>query len=155
MRSKVAACETLIGLANRCLVESSSRELDADIYCAIHGIRDSNTLLNESLKDIRANGFVLVTQFGHRSWAEAPRFTSQMECAAGLVPDGLYTISNEPRIVCATALTAHAILGTRTFRSDEGRRSEPIASQLASEIQKETSMFARIWRVTFLGSNCP
>src|SRR4051812_37235330 len=112
MRFKIVQCETLLGLANRCLVEWSPRELDADIYCAVHAIKDGNDLSHEPLKEIRANGFVLVIQFGHRGWIESPRYTSKMECAAGLVPAGLHTISNDPRIVCSTALSARAVLGS-------------------------------------------
>jgi hypothetical protein len=40
---------------------------------------------------------------------QVPPFTEELKYAKSLVPDGLYTISSEPRIVCAAALRALAI----------------------------------------------
>jgi hypothetical protein len=39
-----------------------------------------------------------------------PPFTEQLKYAKSLLPDGLYTISSDARIVCATALCALALI---------------------------------------------
>ena len=118
MRLKSVPPSTLVGLANRCLIEVDSRALDAEIYCAFHAVKDGNDLSCQSLIDIHNNGHILITQFGHSTWIESPRFTSEMKFASMLVPSGLYTISKNPRIVCATALTAMAIIDARPFSVD-------------------------------------
>jgi hypothetical protein len=46
---------------------------------------------------------VLILEPGLEGWVEVPPFTSDMKYAASLVPDGLYTISRDPRIVCSTS----------------------------------------------------
>ncbi|MEA2913429.1 MAG: hypothetical protein QOJ15_5510 [Bradyrhizobium sp.] len=109
MRLSVVPPSTLVGLANRCLFEPASRALDAEIYCGIHHIKDGNDLRTHALVVARRSGLVLILEPELEGWVEVPPFTSDMKYAASLVPDGLYTISRDPRIVCSTALTALAI----------------------------------------------
>jgi hypothetical protein len=99
----------LVVLANRCLNEPASRALDTEIYCAIHGIPDGNDLGSPALVEARAKGDVLIVEPGLQCWVEAPPFTEDLKYARSLVPEGLYTISRDPRIVCAAALAALAI----------------------------------------------
>ena len=100
---------TLAMLANRCLLEPPSRALDVDIYCALHGIEDGNDLASPALVEARAKGDVLIVEPGLHGWVEAPPFTEQLKYAKSLLPDGLYTISSDARIVCAAALRALAL----------------------------------------------
>jgi hypothetical protein len=100
---------TLATLADRCLREASSRALDVEIYCAIHGIEDGNDLGSPALVEARAKGDVLIVEPGMHGWVEVPPFTGQLKYAKSLLPDGLYTISSEARIVCAAALRALAL----------------------------------------------
>ncbi len=99
----------LAALADRCLAEVPSRALDVEIYCALHGIEDGNDLGSPALVEARAKGDVLIVEPGLHGWVEVPPFTEELMYAKSLVPDGLYTISSEPRIVCAAALHALAI----------------------------------------------
>jgi hypothetical protein len=99
----------LAALADRCLAEAPSRALDVEIYCAIHGIEDGNDLGSPALVEARAKGDVLIVEPGLHGWVEVPPFTGELKYAKSLLPDGLYTISSEPRIVCAAALRALAI----------------------------------------------
>ena len=124
MRLSVVPPSTLVGLANRCLYESASRALDAEIYCGIHHIKDGNDLRTHALVVARRSGLVLILEPGLEGWVEVPPFTSDMKYAASLVPDGLYTISRDPRIVCSTALMALAITNAPPIPYDflnEGR----------------------------------
>jgi hypothetical protein len=100
---------TLAELADRCLAEAPSRALDVEIYCAIHGIEDGNDLASPALIEARARGEALIVEQGRQGWVEVPPFTGELKYAKSLLPDGLYTISPDPRIVCATALWALAI----------------------------------------------
>ena len=100
---------TLATLAARCLSEAPSRALDVEIYCALHGIEDGNDLASPALVEARAKGDVLIVEPGMHGWVEVPPFTGELKYAKSLVPDGLYTISSDPRIVCAAALQALAI----------------------------------------------
>ena len=99
----------LATLADRCLAEAPSRALDVEIYCAIHGIEDGNDLASPALVEARAKGDVLIVEPGLQGWVEVPPFTGELKYAKSLLPDGLHTISSEPRIVCAAALHALAI----------------------------------------------
>jgi hypothetical protein len=99
----------LVALANRCLSEPASRALDSEIYCAIHDITDGNDLGSPALIEARAKGDVLIVERSLQGWVEAPPFTGDLKYARSLVPEGLYTISSDPRIVCATALAALAM----------------------------------------------
>jgi hypothetical protein len=99
----------LVGLANRCLMEPASRALDAEIYCAFHNIADGNDLASAALVEARHKGEVLLIEPGVHGWIDVPPFTSELRHAKSLVPDGLLTISRDPLIICATALTALAI----------------------------------------------
>jgi hypothetical protein len=100
---------TLAALADRCLAEAPSRALDVEIYCALHGIEDGNDLASPALVEARAKGDVLIVEPGLQGWVEVPPFTGELKYAKSLLPDGLYTISSEPRIVCAAALRALAL----------------------------------------------
>jgi hypothetical protein len=100
---------TLATLADRCLTEAPSRALDVEIYCAIHGIDDGNDLASPALVEARAKGDVLIVEPGLWGWVEVPPFTGVLKYAKSLLPDGLYTISSDPRIVCAAALRALAL----------------------------------------------
>lgn len=100
---------TLATLANRCLAEAPSRALDVEIYCAIHGIEDGNELASPALVEARAKGDVLIVEPGLWGWVEVPPFTGELKYAKSLLPDGVYTISSDPRIVCAAALRALAL----------------------------------------------
>jgi hypothetical protein len=100
---------TLATLANRCLAEAPSRALDVEIYCAIHGIEDGNELASPALIEARAKGDVLIVEPGLWGWVEVPPFTGELKYAKSLLPDGVHTISPDPRIVCAAALRALAL----------------------------------------------
>ena len=100
---------TLATLADRCLTEAPSRALDVEIYCAIHGIDDGNDLASPALVEARAKGDVLIVEPGLWGWVEVPPFTGVLKYAKSLLPDGLHTISSDPRIVCAAALRALAL----------------------------------------------
>ena len=124
MRPRVVPSSALVGLANRCLIEPPSRALDAEIYCGVHHINDGNNLGTPALAEARREGFVLILEPGLEGWVEVPPFTSDMKYATSLVPDGLYTISRDPRIVCSTALMALAITNAPPIPYDflnEGR----------------------------------
>jgi hypothetical protein len=99
----------LATLADRCLSEAPSRALDVEIYCAIHGIDDGNDLASPALVEARAKGDVLIVEPGLHGWVEVPPFTEELKYAKSLLPDGLYTISSEARMVCAAALHALAL----------------------------------------------
>lgn len=99
----------LAALADRCLTEAPSRALDVEIYCVIHGIEDGNDLVSPALMEARAKGDVLIVEPGLWGWVEVPPFTAELKYAKSLLPDGVYTISSDPRIVCAAALRALAL----------------------------------------------
>ncbi len=99
----------LATLADRCLAEAPSRALDVEIYCAIHGIEDGNELASPALVEARAKGDVLIVEPGLWGWVEVPPFTGVLMYAKSLLPDGVYTISSDPRIVCSAALRALAL----------------------------------------------
>lgn len=101
----------MAALADRCLAEAPSRALDVEIYCALHGIEDGNDLASPALVEARAKGDVLIVEPGLQGWVEVPPFTGELKYAKSLLPDGLYTISSDPRIVCAAALRALALTG--------------------------------------------
>src|SRR5262245_18227141 len=100
---------TLAALADRCLTEAPSRALDVEIYCVIHGIEDGNDLVSPALMEARSKGDVLIVEPGLWGWVEVPPFTAELKYAKSLLPDGVYTISSDPRIVCASALRALAL----------------------------------------------
>ena len=99
-------------LAVRCLQEPASRELDGEIYCALHNIEDVNDLSSHNLLEARSNGEVLVEhrRGGGIGWIQAPPFTAELRYAESLLPDGVATICRDPRRVCAAALNARALL---------------------------------------------
>ena len=99
----------LAELADRCLTEAPSRAFDVEIYCVIHGIEDGNDLASPALIEARAKGDVLIVEPGLWEWVEVPPFTGELKYAKSLLPDGVYTISSDPRIVCAAALSALAL----------------------------------------------
>ena len=99
-----------IAVSNRCLIEPASRALDAAIFCAVLGATDANPLSSAPLIEARARGHILINQPAIKGWAEAPPYTKDLGYAKSLVPEGLSTIARDPRIVCATALVARAIL---------------------------------------------
>lgn len=99
----------MAALADRCLREAPSRALDVEIYCALHGIEDGNDLASPALVEARAKGDVLIVEAGLQVWVEVPPFTGELKYAKSLLPDGVYTISSDPRIVCAAALRALAL----------------------------------------------
>ena len=103
------APSTLAALADRCLAEAPSRALDVEIYCALHGIEDGNELASPALVEARAKGEVLIVEPGLWGWVEVPPFTGVLKYAKSLLPDGVYTISADPRIVCAAALRTLAL----------------------------------------------
>ncbi len=51
----------------------------------------------------------MIVEPGLQGWVEVPPFTGELKYAKSLLPDGLYTISSDPRIVCAAALRALAL----------------------------------------------
>jgi hypothetical protein len=109
---------SLVALADRCLREPASRRLDGEIYCALHNIEDINDLSDHKLMEARKNGQVLV-EHPHGAgceWIEAPPFTAEPRYAEALVPEGLVTIAKDPRIICATALHARALMSARAPR---------------------------------------
>ena len=48
--------DRLLALAERCLQEPASRQLDGEIYCAVHYIEDRNSLSMPNLWDAKLNG---------------------------------------------------------------------------------------------------
>jgi len=104
----------------RCLIEPASRALDAAIYCAVLGATDDNTLSSAVLVEVRASGFILNSQ-PVKAWVYAPWYTEDLASAQSLVPAGLSTISRDPRLVCATALKARAILNAPSLPLDDRR----------------------------------
>jgi hypothetical protein len=116
------ALSPFITIANRCLVEPASRALDAAIHCAVLGITDANPLSSAALIEARARGFVLLNRTAIPHWADAPPYTGDLGCAQSLVPEGLSTIAREPRIVCATALIARALLDSPRVPLDGPRK---------------------------------
>jgi hypothetical protein len=129
---------TLAELADRCLAEAPSRALDVEIYCAIHGIQDGNDLASPALAEARARGEALIVESERQGWVEVPPFTGDVKYAKSLLPDGLYTISPEPRIVCATALWALAITEAPPL-NHLGLRSEPSTGDRTVQEKGETS----------------
>lgn len=109
MSTSLTGSGRLASLADRCLAEAPSRALDVEIYCALHGIDDGNDLCSPALVEARAKGDVLIVEPGLHGWVEVPPFTGELKYAKSLLPDGLYAISSESRIVCAAALRALAI----------------------------------------------
>jgi len=103
--------DALRALGERCLVEPASRRLDADIQCALHGIRDFNPLDTDGLVQAHEDGRILARLYhdGQFGWIEAPPFTADLECAKALLPPGLATFYRDPLKVCATALQARAL----------------------------------------------
>jgi len=75
--------DALSALGERCLVEPASRRLDADIHCALHGIRDFNPLDTDALVQAHEDGRILVRLYhdGQFGWIEAPAFTADLDCA--------------------------------------------------------------------------
>jgi hypothetical protein len=106
------ATSLFIALSNRCLIEPASRALDGAIHGAVLGTTDANPLFSAPLIEARARGLILIRQPGMAAWADAPCYTEDLDCAHLLVPEGLATISRDPRIVCATALMVRAILNS-------------------------------------------
>lgn len=113
-----AAAGSLSQLAERCLREGPSRRLDGEIYCAVHALADWNDLGDELRVAAREAGHVLVAHDSETDtrWIEAPPFTSVLKYAESLMPSGVAYIAREPRIVCATALSARARSGEPPFR---------------------------------------
>ena len=104
------ALSPLIAVANRCLVEPASRALDAAIHCTVLGVTDANPMSSAAFIEARARRLFLIDHAAIRGWADAPPYTADLGCAQLLVPEGRSTIAREPRIVCATALMARAML---------------------------------------------
>lgn len=129
---------TLAELADRCLAEAPSRALDVEIYCAIHGIEDGNDLASPALAEARARGEALIVEPARQGWVEVPPFTGDIKYAKSLLPDGLYTISPDPRIVCATALWALAITEAPPL-AHLGLRGEPWAGDRPVQEAGESS----------------
>ena len=103
--------EQLRRVAEACLRGRPSRRLDGEIYCALHGIVDLNSLDSMRLMDARLRGEVLVHD--HRGlpvgWIEAPPFTAELRYAEALLPENVRTILRDPMKVCAAALNARAL----------------------------------------------
>jgi hypothetical protein len=108
---------SLFQLSKRCMREWPSRLLDGQIYCAIHGTADANDFATSRLIEARADGFVLIGQAAAYVWVASPRVTLELEGAKSLLPSGLVTISQDPMIVCATALRALALTCQKVDRS--------------------------------------
>jgi hypothetical protein len=68
---------------------------------------------------------VLIVEPGLHGWVEVPAFTGELKYAKSLLPDGLYTISPEPRIVLARrplralALTDAPLLPYLSLRGEQ------------------------------------
>jgi hypothetical protein len=75
----------LIALAERCAHEPASRQLDGEIYCAVHNIEDINLFSDDNLWEAKRNGQVLVLH--HGEWVEAPSFTQERKYAEMLLPE--------------------------------------------------------------------
>ena len=83
---------------------------------------DANPLSSAALIEVRARGFILINQPTVKGWADAPSYTEDLGCAKSLVPKGLSTIARDPRIVCATALMARAVLDSPPLALDGWRK---------------------------------
>ena len=68
----------LLQVAERCLTDPPSRELDGVIYCALHELEDINDLSSRRFVVARVTGDVLVEE--HRGaavgWFSAPQYTT-------------------------------------------------------------------------------
>lgn len=97
-----------------CLREPASRLLDAEIYCAVHGISDLNLLSDPNLLEARQNGHVLLLGLHGEEIGliEAPPFTEVLKHAETLLPADMTTICRDARRVCATALRVRALANT-------------------------------------------
>jgi hypothetical protein len=98
----------LLAIAEQCIEEYPSRELDGEIYCALHGLGDFNDLTTPELRDANAKGEVLVEQ--HRGvdigWFIAPRYTTDKEACRSLFPNHVDIIPDNLSVACAAALRA-------------------------------------------------
>jgi hypothetical protein len=104
----ITKCTRLLALAERCLQEPASRRLDGEIYCAVHGKSDLNTLGNEHLMNAAFGGDVLLgnNEGTDLDWVSTPAFTTELTVAKSLLPNQVLTITKDPRQVCAFALMA-------------------------------------------------
>ena len=89
-----------IAVSNRCLIEPSAG-------CG-HLLRRSrchrcHSLSSAPLIEARARGLILINQAEIKGWIDAPRYTEDLGCAKSLVPEGLATISRDPRIAINAA----------------------------------------------------
>ena len=98
----------LLVVAERCLIEFPSRELDGEIYCALHGLTDFNDLSTPNLRDANSTGHILVEQ--HRGvdvgWFKAPAYTENKEDCSTLFPRHVDIVPDNLSVACAAALRA-------------------------------------------------
>jgi hypothetical protein len=120
----------LYGLGERCLREPASRRLDGEIYCAIHNVRDCNPLVNDSLRQARESGEVLVQcrPGGGIAWIEVPPFTADLRCAQSLLPEVLVTFYRDARKLCATALQARALANEPPLSRQSARTTSSLGN---------------------------
>ena len=129
IRHDISPCVTVY---NRCLIEPASRVLDGAVYCVVLGANDANSLASAMLIEVRLRGFILIEHRAMKVWAHAPPYTGDLDCAKSLLPEGLSTIAHDPRIVCATALMARAILKLPPLTLDRWRVDCPALPELAA-----------------------
>jgi hypothetical protein len=96
----------LMQVAERCLTDTPSRELDGVIYCAVHELEDINDLSSERFIVARHTGEVLVED--HRGaavgWFSAPHYTTDKEAARTLFPNHVDIVPDNLSVACAAAL---------------------------------------------------
>jgi hypothetical protein len=98
----------LLQVAERCLTDPPSRELDGVIYCALHELEDINDLSSRRFIVARLTGEVLVEE--HRGaavgWFSAPYYTTDKEAARTLFPNHVDIVPDNLSVACAAALRA-------------------------------------------------
>jgi hypothetical protein len=106
----------LLKVAEKCLGEPPSRELDGIIYCALFELDDLNDLSNAPCQRSRSTGEVLVQ--AHKgfaaAWIRAPYYTSNKEDAHTLYPHHADIVPDNLSSACATALRARVAIGAPT-----------------------------------------
>jgi len=98
--------ERLLTLADRCEREGPSRELDGEIYCAIHNLVDLNGRHTQELRKAHTNGEVMVAYHEGviMGWFTAPLYTCNMKAAQTLFDEHPNRSPDEPMLICSLAL---------------------------------------------------
>jgi hypothetical protein len=106
----------LLKVAEKCLGEPPSRELDGIIYCALFELEDLNDLSNARHHGSRSTGEVLVqaNKGFSAAWFRVPCYTSNKDDARTLYPTHVDIVPDNLSSACATALRARVAIGAPT-----------------------------------------